>query len=294
MQGFDWNDLRFVLALARCQTLLDAARQLGVNESTVGRHITQAEGILGSRLFECVQGAFQPTTAGNQVVAEAERVEALIHGLESSVSGADKAVAGTVRVTSVPMIVNRILVPALPALLEQHSQLRVELIADPRDLSLTRRETDLALRLARPIRELGTIARRIGRLDYAVYEPILSPAEGDLWITYEDKMADLPQCQWIIDQMNAGTGRLSSLKVNDAEAIISALRAGIGCSVLPIAVGDKISGIRRRNNAKQMFSRELWLLTHPDIRTLVRIKVVTDWLVSKFEQLTSSAGSDLN
>ena len=37
MQGLDWNDLRFVLAVARAQSLAGAARQLGVNETTIAR-----------------------------------------------------------------------------------------------------------------------------------------------------------------------------------------------------------------------------------------------------------------
>ena len=133
------------------------------------------------------------------MVAGAERVEREVQAVEAAVSGADKLAAGLVRVTSVPLLVNRVLVPALPPLLAGHRQLRVELIAEPRDLSLTRREADIALRLARPRRELRAIARRIGRLDYAVYGPPARLPESLPWITYEDAMADLPQWRWIAE-----------------------------------------------------------------------------------------------
>ena len=72
MQDLNWNDLRFVLAVSRSQSLAGAARRLGVNESTVGRRIAQAERRLGARLFERSQGLLYPTEAGAAVVAGAE------------------------------------------------------------------------------------------------------------------------------------------------------------------------------------------------------------------------------
>ena len=72
MQGLNWNDLRFVLAVARSQSLAGAARRLGVNESTVGRRVAEAEQRFGARLFERSLGAFHPTEAGQTVIAGAE------------------------------------------------------------------------------------------------------------------------------------------------------------------------------------------------------------------------------
>lgn len=154
MQDLDWDDLRFVLAVARGRSLAGAARRLRVNESTVGRRVARMEQRLGARLFERIAGSLTPTEAGDRVIAGAERVELELQAVAGAVSGTDRLAAGSVRLTAVPIVVNRILVPALPSLLSAHPDLRVELIAEPRDLSLTRRETDIALRLARPEDEL--------------------------------------------------------------------------------------------------------------------------------------------
>ncbi len=289
MQGLDWNDLRVVLAVARSRSLAGAARHLRVDESTVGRRISRVERYLGARLFERTHRVCVATQAGHAVITGAERVESLMQRLEADVSGADKLAAGTVRVTTVPMMVNRVLVPALPVLLDEHPQLRVELIAEPRDLSLTRREADLALRLARPTRELGAIARRIGWLDYAVYESAQPGPAQQPWITYEDRLSDLPQCRWVDEQARKANQAVSPFKVNDAEGIINAIQSGLGASLLPIAVGDRVAGIRRRDRDETALSRELWLMTHPDTRDLVRIQVVTDWLVSSVRRTIGSS-----
>ncbi len=284
MQDLNWNDLRFVLAVARSGSLAGAARHLGVNESTVGRRVAQAEQRLGARIFERSLGAFRPTEAGRAVVAGAERVELDVQAVEAAVSGTDKLAAGVARVTSVPILVNRVLVPALPLLLAGHPQLRVELIAEPRDLSLTKREADIALRLARPRRELRAIARRIGRLDYAVYGPSAGSAESLPWITYEDAMADLPQWRWMAEQ--PGGGRIAPpVAVNDAEAILQAVKAGLGKSLLPIAVAGREPGLARLGGGTPALSRELWLMVHPELGDLTRIRVVMDWLVQTIGRL---------
>lgn len=230
MQGMEWSDLRHVLAVARAGTLAAAARRLRVNQTTVSRRIAAAERALGARLFERSDGTLRPTRAGEAAVNRAAQVELEVEALERRVTGTDAAPAGTVRLTSVPILVNRLLVPALPKLYAAHPRLQIELIADQRNLHLTRREADIALRLARP--ESGTaLARRIGRLDYAVYGPRRRAANALPWITYEEGLGHLPQARWI--DAAAGKDVPVSLRVNDAETILQAVRAGLGKSLLP-------------------------------------------------------------
>lgn len=188
------------------------------------------------------------------------------------------------RLTSVPIVVNRVLVPALPKLLRDHPQLRVELIAEPRDLSLTKREADIALRLARPHKDLRAIARRIGRLDYAVYGPTRKRTKPMPWITYEDAMANLPQWRYMAERPVRDRAAPPPVTVNDAEAILQCVKAGLGKSLLPVAIADKEPGLVRLTSDPPPLSRELWLMVHPELRNLTRIRVVVDWLVSVVDE----------
>ncbi|HEV2955759.1 MAG TPA: LysR family transcriptional regulator [Xanthobacteraceae bacterium] len=272
MQAMEWSDLRYVLTVARAGTLVAAARRLSVNQTTVARRLAAAERALGARLFERRDGVLHPTKAGEAAIAQAARVEQEFLALERGVAGTDAAPAGTVRVTAVPILANRLLIPALPGLLRRYPQLRVELVAESRNLSLTRREADIALRLARP--EAGTaLVRRIGRLDYAVYGP--RRRAGDLaWITYEEGSSHLPQARFIAAQDE----EIAPLAVNDAEGLVEAVRAGIGKSLVPCFVGDRTPGLRRLGRGVA-FSRDIWLLVHRDLRTQARIAAVVDWII---------------
>jgi DNA-binding transcriptional LysR family regulator len=272
MQAMEWSDLRYLLAVARAGTLAAAARRLGVNQTTVARRLLAAERALRTRLFERKDGVLYPTKAGEAAIARAGQVEQEVLALERGIGGADAVAAGSVRVTAVPILANRLLIPALPGLLRRYPQLRVELVAESRNLSLTRREADIALRLARP--ESGNaLMRRIGRLDYAVYGP--RGRTGDLaWITYEEGSSHLPQARFIAAQEE----EIAPLAVNDAEALVEAVRAGLGKSLVPCFVGDRAPGLQRLSRGVA-FARDIWLLVHRDLRTQARIAAVIDWLM---------------
>jgi DNA-binding transcriptional LysR family regulator len=269
----NWDDLRHLLAIARAGTLAAAARRLAVNQTTVARRLATLEAALGARLFERAEGLLRPTKAGELALARAAEVEQEVGALEQGIAGADREPAGLVRVTAVPILVNRLLVPALPALSARHARIRLELIAESRNLSLTRREADLALRLSRPQSGTGLLTRRLGDLDYAVYGPRGRAGARLAWITYEEGLGHLPQARWIAAQAREA---LAPLAVSDAESLVHAIRAGIGKSLLPCLIADREPGLRRLGVA--VLHRELWLLAHREQRHHRRIGAVIAWI----------------
>src|SRR3546814_16853194 len=87
---FNWNDLRFFLAMARTGSPTTAAMQLKVDHTTVRRRIDALEDSLKVKLFEPRARGFLLTNAGNRLLATAESIEALAAGAEESVSGKDR------------------------------------------------------------------------------------------------------------------------------------------------------------------------------------------------------------
>jgi DNA-binding transcriptional LysR family regulator len=285
MQTLKWNDLRYILAIGRGRTLASAARLLGVDDTTVARRLAAVQATIGTRLYErTTDGTLQLTSSGKRAALIAERIEREINVLSRELSGASDIISGTVRVTSVPIVVNRILVPSADMLLKRHPKLRLEIIGDAKNLSLTRREADLALRLARP-KTGGTkiMARRVGRLRYAAYAAASSaPREqAELpWITYDETMAHLPQARWITAYAVRNGDDIAAIRVTDAETLLEAVASGIGRSLLPCFVADRDARLRRLNTGRRipLLTRELWLLAHSDLRRLRRIQAVIEWI----------------
>ncbi|SMF02236.1 transcriptional regulator, LysR family [Tistlia consotensis] len=291
MQPLDWNDLRHLLAAARAGTLAGAAADLGVDATTVSRRLAALERALGARLLERAgDGRLRPSEAGRRALVHAEEIERAAGRLGGSVAGADRESAGTVRLTAVPLIAERLLVPALPDLFAAHPGLRLELVAEPADLSLTRRQADMALRLARPRgSSRSVVARRIGRLAYGVYAPAAMPAadaEALPWLTFDEAWAHLPPARWIAAAL-AREGRPAALAANDGATLLEAAAAGLGRTLLPDAVAGRDPRLRRLSGPAGPAGlpvRELWLLVHAELRGLARIAAVAGWLAALLPQ----------
>lgn len=171
MQHVAWDDLRLLLAVAHGRSYARAARHLGIDDTTVSRRLRGLERSIGHPLVgRRPDGSAALTPLGMEIARRAERMEAAAREIEEAVGRDRSSPTGAVRLTAVPVIVNRLLVPKLARLAEAAPMVTVEFVPEARDLSLTRREADLALRLARPAAG-GTrvLARRIGSLAYDGY-----------------------------------------------------------------------------------------------------------------------------
>ena len=283
----NWNDLRVVLAIAREGTLSAAGRILAVDQTTVTRRLAALEEGLNARLFDRRDGRLIPTAAGEEVIARAERAEVELAALERDVAGRDTKPGGLVRLTSVPTLSNRLLAPRAGDLFKTYPDIALDLIAEPATLSVTRREADIALRLARPTED-GMIARRLGAILYAPYARADAAGREDLpWITYEESFAGIPQAKWIARE----AGRpLSPLRVNDGEPILQATLAGLGRTLLPVFVGEGESGLGRLS--EPVTSREVWLVVHPHVRRSARIDAVVGWIDGIFAALKKRGAVD--
>jgi DNA-binding transcriptional LysR family regulator len=289
MQLTNWNDLRYLLAVKRGSTITAAARLLSVDDTTVSRRLAALEIASGSRLISRQRdGKLRLTASGDAMAQCAEimerQVDLVNEGLGAGLGAGHGQYAGSVKLTSVPIIANRLLAPAIGQLLDRHPALHVELIPESRDLSLTRREADLAIRLARPSTGGASVkARRIGALQYSVYAARSYSAKAAArqpWITYDDSLAHLPQARWIAKAASGSVDGICRLRVHDAETAMESVLAGLGKTLLPTVIGEREPRLRRlETDARSPLpSREMWLLAHADQTDLGRIVAVVSWL----------------
>ncbi|WP_193371377.1 LysR family transcriptional regulator [Pelagibius marinus] len=283
--ALNWADLRVVLALARGGSLSAAAQNLGIDQTTVSRRLGAVEAALQGRLFLRERGRLTLTALGETARGEAERMEASALALEAAAGEAGEAVAGRVRITAVPILVNQLIVPRVPALLQRHPALAIDANADSRNLSLSRRETDVALRFARPESGSG-LCRKIGALAFSIYAARGTDAAAQPWVTYEERFLHYPQARWVADHVSPED--LSRLRINDAEGLVQAVRSGLGRGVLPDFMAARDPALQRVS-VTPVLHRDLWLLVHPDLRKLPRVAAVLEWLAALPGQLRAEA-----
>jgi DNA-binding transcriptional LysR family regulator len=278
----DWNDLRLVLALARARSLPGAAAALGVNHSTAYRRLAALEARLGIRLFDKAAGGYRATEAGQRMAGAAERVEAETLALDRAITGQDTSLSGSLKVTSSETLAYRVLTGLLADFRRQHPGIRVELSIDNRQLDLSRREADVALRATRPT-EGDLFGRKVADIAWTIYGSRGYLAEHGMpagiadaakfaFIGWEDG-ARVRAAEWLADAVPAAAVvyRSSSL-VNQLVAV----QNNIGLAVLPCYLGDPEPDLVRTAPPMRELTRELWLITHSDLRQTARVRAFFD------------------
>ena len=272
----DWDNLRFFLALADAGSLSRAAEKLQVDHSTVARRIDALERELGVRLVERLSRAYRLTAEGEQVRDRAKEVEAGIADIARFASSVDRSPQRVVRVNGPPTFVAEFLAPRLLSLQRQHPGLRIELVGEVRQVSLTRGEADLALRMERP-RDKEIVARRLAVVAYGLYgsrDYLARCGEDDReYLGYDDSLDHLPQQRWL--KKLAGD-RVLALRANDIGTQLTAVRAGLGLAVLPCIMVRKEHDLVSVPTRLPPPTRELWLLFHRDIGRVPAVRAVID------------------
>jgi DNA-binding transcriptional LysR family regulator len=283
--SIDWDDLRAALAAHRQKSLGRASRALGVDPTTVGRRIAALEDALGARLFDKTPAGLSPTPAGLALVVRAERAEAEILAAERELGGADRRLSGGVRITASDGIVHYVLLPALSDLRRAHPGIALELRADTRPLDLSRREADVAVRLARP-KEPSLVARRLGAVRFALYagEGYLARrgaprAPKDLaghdLVGFDAALDDLPQVRWLKKTVREPRWAVRATTTT-AQAIACAEGAGIALLGTFVAAREpRLVPVLARHAPPP---RDAWLVVHEDMRKNARVHAVLEWL----------------
>jgi DNA-binding transcriptional LysR family regulator len=289
----DWDDLRFVLAVARAGSLSGAARALRVEHTTVGRRLASIERALGARLFDRTPKGHLPTAAGATVIARAEAVEEQIQALEREVEGGDRRAVGTVRISALDPFITEVLLPALPALAARHPGIEVLAATETRVVSLADREADIAIR-PRPEGD-PFVARRLATVVSGMYASAeyldrhghpRGPDEmaGHTRVALVPDLARAPEERWFAER--APVLRVA-VRVDTPGAYRAAVREGLGVGMVECHAAERAGLVRLW--PEPLLSEEWWAVAHDDIARSARIRAVLDFL----EEMTAGRAAAL-
>lgn len=282
----DWDDLRTFLTIARHGTLSGAARALGVQQPTMGRRLDAMEQRAGAALLRKTSSGYVLTEVGEAVLANVERIEAETQAIDRMIAGKDPRLEGTVRLTAVESLVAEVLSPVIAAFRMEHPDVQVEVVAATRSLNLTKREADVAVRMA-PFTQPDVLARKVGENASALYAARsyldrfgvpdwVRGAEGHSVIQTEADLLHTPEMRWFRQQTpNARV----ALATNSRLIHRAAACDGMGIACLARYLGDGVPGlVRLEPGIRPEPVRDLWLGIHADMRHTPRIRAFTDAL----------------
>lgn len=286
MHNMDWEDLRCFMAMSRGGSVSAAARELGVNHSTVLRRLGSLERSLGVRLFERFQSGYAVTPAGETLQARLAGVEEQIASARSAVAGHDQQLQGEIRITTTDTLARSLLMPSLARFQQRHPGVRLQLVLNNAFLNLNRREADVALRPSNTPPDT-LVGRRLGALSSAIYAShsyLKAAAKRGTapddwaahdWIGLDDTLGHLEQARWLA--RNVPPERIR-MRVDSLLAMVDAARDGMGMAPLLCHLADGERRLQRVADPDPRFDTGLWLLTHRDLKDTARIKALTRFL----------------
>jgi DNA-binding transcriptional LysR family regulator len=283
-----WDDLRVFLAVAQAGSLRRAARALRLGQPTLIRHLRQLEQSLGTRLFERTPDGHRLTKWGEHLLPMAQSMADTATAIDRRRMTFGDDAGGVVRVTAGEWV-SRFLAPHLATAASLHRDLIVELDENHREPDLDRREADLYVRHGLPARGhlirtgLGTIAAAIyGAKTLVAAQPAaLNEARwrSCSWVAYDAPHEYFRSMAWLMEQLGDRPPRVRASRFS---LQVEAIRAGAGLGILPCFVGDADPSLSRLTPPIAELGADYWLVVHPDLRTVPRVRLLIDWVRAAF------------
>jgi molybdate transport repressor ModE-like protein len=291
---FDWNDLKYLLAIARHHSTTAAAKALGLSQSTVHRRLAELERRIGRQLVTRHTTGYRLTEFGEKLVPHAERIEAAVKDVERQATGAARDLSGVIRVTCPEPIVYRMTQSKLiERFHERYPKLRVEFVTSDRYLDLSKGEADVAFRSGDTEDEL--VGRKIADSFWAVYASHsyigrhgrperVEDLSRHVLVGFDESLSNHRASTWLKEV--APDARMSA-RNNSVLGLVYAVKSGIGLGPLPTALGDAEPDLVRVLGPIPALARSWRLLTHTDLRRAPRIAAFFDFITEEREALKS-------
>ena len=164
----DWDKLRIFHAVAEAGSFTHAGEALNLSQSAVSRQISALEESLSVPLFHRHARGLILTEQGELLYRTAHEVFAKLAMAEAQLSESKDRPKGQLKVTTTVALGSTWLTPRMGEFLEVYPDVTVDLLLDDRELDLSMREADVAIRMAPP-RQPELIQRHLMTVHMHVY-----------------------------------------------------------------------------------------------------------------------------
>jgi len=277
----DWNALKIFFSITQSKTLAGAASALKMSHSTVYRKINEFEEQVG-RLFERVNGRYDLTELGEEMLMHAQAINNSFDNVERSIAGKDTQPKGVVRITAPSSFSYNFLPQHLANFSQLYPDIKIELLVTNLELNMTNRLADIAIRVTSSPPE-HLVGREVRSIKWGVYasESYLAVhgRPNDLKALVEHRLigaAGQLLNHEVFSWLSSKYTQNINQSTDDLIAMSCMVKSGHGLAILPDDL-NQASMIRLFTFDPER-ENQLWLLTHPDLRKVERIKIVMKYL----------------
>jgi DNA-binding transcriptional LysR family regulator len=254
----DWDKLRIFHAVASAGSFTHAGQMLMLSQSAVSRQISALEEEISTPLFQRHARGLTLTDEGELLYGAVADVLTRLGQAEEALKNAQSAPRGSLKVTTSHGLGAYWVLPRMREFMKDFPELQVHLVFEDRELDLTQREADLAIRMRAPV-QADLIQRKLFTVHYHLYASadylarVVAPAGIEDLATHsliaygETAAPEIRDVNWLIDtaRRTAPGGYVNALRINNITGILLATEAGMGVAALPDYLAAEHRGLVR-------------------------------------------------
>ncbi len=288
----DWNLLKSFMAVVEEGSLSAACEKTGISQPTLGRHINELEAQTGITLFIRGRGGMQLTEQAIELVEEARKVQEHVSQFSLKAQGKSEQVSGSVRITASDVVSTYIVPDVFSKMAKEFDQIQVELVVSNEIQNLLTRDADIAIRMVRPTQN-DIIASKVNTLHMGAYATRAYLEQYGNPETIQDlfahRMIGYDRSTLILDTMKAmqieGSRDMFAYRTDDQVVYWELVRAGVGIGFGPNFIASQDKALTRILPELEVTSLDLWLASHEELKTNIRIRKVMDFLKKEISKL---------
>jgi len=275
-----WDDLRLLLAVVRGGSVTGGAHLMGVDQSTVSRRLQAFEARLGRTLFRDTKKRCHLTIFGESCVQSAKRIEKETTSLGQVLRINDLGFEGTVTIQTGDILSDRLLLSITADFLEAYPKINLKVSRSTGSEGGFR--SDIAI-LASNSPGQDNFGRKLVTATFAAYATpeylieFKDKPEEMMWLNWDDG-SPTPTWPALAPEIQSEKCRLRCTSV---DSLLDAARMGLGATILPCFIGETDPLLARLSPRTVVSRRDVWVLAHPDLRDVPKIRTFLDYLYRK-------------
>jgi DNA-binding transcriptional LysR family regulator len=288
---FEWDDIRYFLAVARSGSTLAAAGVTGSSQSTVTRRLAALETALDLKLFERLQSGSRLTDQGRALLALAEEADTAMAALGEAAAAARRQLSGVIRFTMAPEGADPIITEPITQFMRRHPGVKIELLLTDEFLDVAAGQADVALRAGPRPTDPELVVRKIVDMVWSGYASPRYLEQHGMPAGYDDlaaheviggegQLAETPALRWL-----AGKVERFSLQASSLRGLIGFARAGAGIAMIPDRHGSDQPDLVRCLPLVPEVPTSVWVVTRQDVRRTPHVRAFIDFLTGHMTAL---------
>lgn len=291
----DWDKLRIFNAVADAGSFTHAGRDLGLSQSAVSRQIQALEQDLNITLFRRHARGLILTEQGETLHRAAHEISTKMAETKARLTDSKNKPAGDLTLTTTVGLGSIWLTPRLAQFCEVYPDINISLLLHNRELDLTMREADIAIRLRRPTQP-DLIQRRLFTVHFHLYAAPeylhrhgipekTSDLDNHKILSYGTAPSYLSNINWLqtIDRPSSKP-RPVALHINNVYGIRRAVEEGIGIASLPDYIVSPHSPLVRIDINAEAPEFDTYFVYPEELRQSKRVAVFRDFIVARAKE----------